>query len=336
MKNEITIGQILDDLKKKIYYPVYFLYGEESWFIDEISDFIGEHVLDETEKEFNQMIIYGKDVDTRTLIGYARRFPMMANYLVIIVKEAQQIDKIEELAPYIENPLKSTLLVICYKYEKIDRRKSFYKLVEKTGILFESPRIYDNKIPDWITDYIGQRNYRITPKAAYLLAEFLGNDLSRIVNELGKLTINLRKGQEINEEYVERNIGISKDFNVFELQKALGSKDILKANRIIQHFASNPKENPLVKVIPILYSFFAKVLIYHSLQDKSRKNVASELSVNPFFIPDFQVAARNYATGKLISVVSVLREYDLKAKGVDNVSASDGELMKEMIYKILH
>jgi len=293
-------------------------------------------VLDETEKEFNQMIVYGKDVDTGTLIGYARRFPMMANYQVIIVKEAQQIDKIEELAPYIENPLKSTLLVICYKYEKIDRRKSFYKLIEKTGILFESPRIYDNKIPDWISSYISQKNLHITPKATFLLAEFLGNDLSRIVNEIGKLTINLREGQEINEEYVERNIGISKDFNVFELQKALGSKDILKANRIIQHFASNPRENPLVKVIPILYSFFSKVLIYHSLQDKSRKNVASELSVNPFFIPDFQVAARNYATGKLISVISVLREYDLKAKGVNNVSASDGELMKEMIYKILH
>ena len=336
MKNELSLGQILDDLKKKIYYPIYFLYGEESWFIDEISDFIGEHVLDETEKEFNQMIIYGKDVDVRTVIGYARRFPMMANYQVIIVKEAQQIDKIEELASYVENPLKSTILVICYKYEKVDRRKSFYKLIEKTGVLFESPRIYDNKIPDWITGYMEQRNWRITPKAAILLAEFLGNDLSMIVNEIGKLTINLRKDQEINEEYVERNIGISKDFNVFELQKALGSKDILKANRIIQHFASNPRDNPLVKVIPILYGFFAKVLIFHSLQDKSRKNVAAELSVNPFFIPDFQVAARNFSTGKLISVISVLREYDVKAKGVDNVSASDGELMKEMIYKILH
>lgn len=335
-KNAFSFDNILSDLKKKIYYPVYFLSGEEAYFIDEISDYIEQNVLTDTEKEFNQTIIYGKDTDIPTLVSYAKRFPMMANYQVIIVKEAQDLDKIEELAGYIEHPLNSTLLVICYKYEKADRRKLFFKSIEKTGVLFDSPRLYDNQIPDWITDYIRKKNYTITTKATFLLAEFLGTDLSKIVNEISKLTINIPPGQEITEEYVEKNIGISKDFNVFELQKALGRRDIFKSNQIITHFAANPKENPLVKVIPLLYSYFSKVLIYHQLPDKSRNNVASVLSVNPFFVPDYQAAAGNFKVTKLISIISLLREYDLKAKGVDNLSATDGELMKELVFKILH
>jgi len=335
-KNTFSFENIMSDLKKKIYYPVYFLSGEEAYFIDEISDWIEQNVLTDTEKEFNQTIIYGKDSDIPTLVSYAKRFPMMANYQVIIVKEAQDLDKIEELAGYIEHPLNSTLLVICYKYEKADRRKSFFKSIEKTGVLFDSPRLYDNQIPEWITDYVRKKNYTITTKATFLLAEFLGTDLSKIVNEIGKLTINVPPGQEITEEYVEKNIGISKDFNVFELQKALGRKDIFKSNQIITHFAANPKENPLVKVIPLLYSYFSKVLIYHQLPDKSRNNVASVLSVNPYFVQDYQAAAGNFKVTRLISIISLLREYDLKAKGVDNLSATDGELMKELVFKILH
>ncbi len=335
-KNAFSFDNILSDLKKKIFYPVYFLYGEEAYFIDEISESIEQNVLTDTEKEFNQTIIYGKDTNIPTLVSYAKRFPMMANYQVIIVKEAQDLDKIEELAGYVEHPLNSTLLVICYKYEKIDRRKSFFKSIEKTGVLFESPRLYDNQIPDWITDYVRKKNYTITTKATFLLAEFLGTDLSKIVNEISKLTINIPPGQEITEEYVEKNIGISKDFNVFELQKALGRKDIFKSNQIITHFGANPKENPLVKVIPLLYSYFSKVLIYHHLPDKSRNNVASALSINPFFVQDYQAAAGNFKVTRLISIISLLREYDLKAKGVDNISATDGELMKELVFKILH
>jgi DNA polymerase-3 subunit delta len=261
---------------------------------------------------------------------------MMANYQVIIVKEAQDIDKIEELEPYLENPLTSTLLVLCYKYEKADRRKSFFKTVEKTGILFESPRLYDNKIPDWIANYVSKLNYSITPKACLLLTEFLGSDLSKVVNEIGKLTINIPAGQTITEESVERNIGISKDFNVFELQKALGRKDVLRSNQIISHFAANHRDNPLVKVIPMLYSFFSKLLIFHYLEDKSRNNVAAALSVNPFFVADYQQAASSYKVSKIVSIISILREYDLKAKGVDSTSTPDGELMKEMVFKILH
>ena len=335
-KNERSFEEILNNLKNKIYFPIYFLYGEEAFFIDEISELIENNVLNEMEKEFNLTIIYGKDTNIPLLISYARRYPMMANYQVIIVKEAQDIDKIEELAVYVENPMNSTLLVLCYKYEKIDGRKTFFKNIQKTGVLFESARLYDDKIPEWIRNYISSRKYSITPRACTLLSEYLGNDLSKIVNEIGKLIINIPPGQEISEDYIEKNIGISKDFNVFELQKALGRKDIFKANQIIRHFASNLKENPLVKTIPILYGFFSKVLIFHKLQDKSKFNAASALSVNPYFIPDYQVAAKNYTVAKLASVISTLRTYDGKAKGVDNISANDGELMKEMIFIILH
>ncbi len=335
-KNDTSYDNLLSNLKNHIYHPVYLLHGDESYFIDLISDYIEEHVLSDLEKEFNQTVVYGKDSEVHTLMSYAKRYPMMANYQVLIVKEAQDLDKIEEFQAYLENPLKSTILVLCYKYGKFDKRKSFYKSVEKHGVAFESARLYDNKIPEWINDYLRKRKYAITPKASALLLEFLGTDLGKIVNELQKLLINIPAGSEIDEDYVEKNIGISKDYNVFELQKALGRKDILKANQIILYFAANPRENPLPKVLPILSSFFAKVLQYHYLPDKSQNAVASALGIRPFFVADFQQAARSFSVRKLVSVISLLREYDLKGKGVDSISASDGDLMKEFIFKILH
>lgn len=332
-----SFENIMADLKNRIYRPVYLLMGDEPYYIDLISDFIEANILTETEKEFNQTILYGKDVKVPELISMARRYPMMANYQVIIVREAQSIDDIEAFANYAEEPVKSTILVFCYKYGKVDKRKSFPKHVEKKGVLFESARIYDSKIPDWITRYIGEIGYKITAKACMMLLEFLGNDLSKIVNEIGKLSINIPRGGTITEEFIEKYIGISKDFNVFELQKALGSKDVFKANQIIWYFAANPRDNPLQKVIPLLYSYFSKVLVYHSLADKSRNNAASALSVNPYFIGDYQVAARNYPLNRLAGVISILREYDVKSKGVDSTqSTGDGELMKEMVYRILH
>jgi DNA polymerase III subunit delta len=335
-KNEVSLDVLLAGLKNQIYYPVYLLHGEEPYFIDIVSDFIEQNVLNDLEKEFNQTIVYGKDCDVPTLVSYARRFPMMANYQVLIVKEAQDLVKPDELQSYIENPLTSTILVLCHKYGRVDGRLSWFKSVQKHGIVFESKKIYDNKIPDWIHGYLKDAGYTISPKAAEMLTEFLGADLGKIVNELQKLLINIPAGSEITEEYVEKNIGISKDFNVFELQKALGKKEILKANQIIRYFGANPRENPLVKVIPILSAYFSKLLTYHYLPDKSKNAVASALSVNPFFVADYQVAARNYPVGKLVSIISVLREFDLRSKGVDNGSATDGELMKEMIFRILH
>lgn len=316
------------------------LTGEEPYYIDQISDFIENNVLTDGEKEFNQSIIYGRDVDVPTIVSYAKRYPMMANYQVVIVKEAQDLDKpkpkIEELISYVEKPLPSTILVINYKYKKIDGRKKFAKLIAKKGVFFESKKIYENQVQGWITGYIEKQGLRVTPKASALLAEYLGLDLGKIVNEIGKLTINLQPGSEINDMLIEKNIGISKDYNIFELQEAISRRDILKANQIINYFAANPKDNPLVKTIILLYGYFSKVLMYHRLKDKSRSNAAASLNVNPFFLKGYELAARNYSIAKVVKIISYLREYDLKAKGVDNISATDGELYKELMYKILH
>ena len=332
----MKFNEIITDLKNKIYYPVYFLTGEEPFYIDEISSYIEKNVLSEDEKEFNQTVIYGRETDVPTIVSYAKRFPMMSNYQVVIVKEAQQINKIEELAPYIENPLKSTLLVICYKYRKFDKRTTFASKIKKNSVLFESAKLYDNKIPDWINDNLKQKGYSITPKASFLLSEYLGTDLSKISNEISKLIINLPENTQITDVHIEENIGISKDFNVFELQKTLGKKNVYKSNQIINYFAANPKENPIVKIIWILYIFFSKLLIYHQLKDRSRNNVASALSINPYFVYDYENAAKNYSFEKLSKIISYLREYDVKSKGVGNISAKDGELMKELVFKILH
>jgi len=332
----MTFDQIIDKLKNKIYYPVYFLSGEEAYYIDEISDYIEKNVLTETEKEFNQTIIYGRDTSVPAIISAAKRYPMMANYQVVIIKEAQDVQKIEELDHYVENPLQSTLLVINYKYKKIDKRKTFSKLVEKRGVLFESKKLYDNQVPEWINNFAGQRGYRITPKATAMLSEYLGTDLSKIVNEISKLILNIPAKAEINESLVEQNIGISKDFNIFELQNAIGTRNIVKANQIANYFAASPKENPLVKTILMLFSYFTKLLIYHQLTDKSRNNVASALSVSPLFVRDYEIAGRNYNQKKLAAIISLLHEYDLKSKGVNNVSTEEGELLRELLFKILH
>lgn len=332
----MTFDQVTQNLKNQIYHPVYLLHGDEAYYIDFLSDYIEEHVLTETEKEFNQTVVYGRDVDAATIVSYAKRFPMMANNQVLIIKEAQEVKDLEALTSYVQAPLSSTLLVVCHKYGKVDKRKSLAKAVDKNGVLFESPRMYDNKIPGWIEAYVKQRKYSITAKACFMLTEFLGTDLAKITNEIQKLIINIPPGTEINEDLVEKYIGISKDFNVFELQKALGTKNVFKANQIITYFGSNPRENPLVKVIPILYSFFSKVLLYQHLHDKSRNSAASALAVHPFFLQDYEATARNYSPSKVKSIIGILRVYDLKSKGVDNVSATDGELMKELMYRILH
>ncbi|MBN2174589.1 MAG: DNA polymerase III subunit delta [Bacteroidales bacterium] len=332
----MNFDQIIEDLKRKIYYTVYFLAGEEAYYIDEISDFIEENVLTDLEKEFNQTIVYGRDTDVKSIVSYAKRYPMMSNYQVVIIKEAQDVDNIEELLPYIEKPLNSTLLVINYKYKKIDKRKSFYKQVGKAGVLFESPLLYDNRVAGWITDFVGKKGYRINPKASEILAEYLGANLSKIVNEVGKLFINIPPGAEIDAVLIEQNIGISKDFNFFEFQNAIGSRNVFKANQIANYFAANPKENPLIRTITLLYTFFSKLLIYHQLEIKSKNNIASALSINPYFVSDYQLAGSNFSYRKVVQSISLLREYDLKSKGVDSVSTSEGELLKELLFKILH
>ena len=327
---------IITNLKNKIYHPIYLLMGEESYFIDQISDYIAKHVLTEEEKGFNQHILYGKDTDVDTIITYARRFPMMANHQVIIVREAQNIKKIEDLEPYVNNPLRSTILVINYKYKTIDKRKTFAKKIAQGGVLFESKKIYDNQLPAWINSYLKTLQYTIEPQASSMLAEYLGTDLSKVTNELNKLVIALPKGTKISPIHIEKNIGISKDFNIFELQNAVGERNILKSNQIINHFAANPGSNPLPRTISSLYSFFMKILTYHFMEDKSQNAVASSLQVHPFFVKSYTSAARQYPIRKVVEIMGILREFDMKSKGVGNVSSDPGYLQKEMIYKILH
>lgn len=345
--------EIMLDLKRKLYKPVYFLHGEESYFIDEIANYIEQNVLDETEKGFNQTVLYGRDTDLASIVSLAKGFPMMGERQVVIVKEAQTLREFAKkeaeggetskakkggdknpLAAYLENPQPATVLVFCYKYKKLDARSSLSKALAKEAVLFESKKLYDNKVPDWITSYLKDRKYSITPHASALLAEYLGNDLSKIANELGKLFISIPQGSEITIDHIQDNIGLSKDFNVFELQDAIGKKDALKANRIVQYFAANPKDNPLIMTTASLYGYFQKILLYHFVPDKSK--AASALGVNPYFIQGYQNAARNYPTAKLKHIFGYLRECDLKSKGIDNASTEDGDLLKEMVFKILH
>jgi DNA polymerase-3 subunit delta len=327
---------ILSDINRRIYYPVYLFSGEEPYFIDQLSDAIENGVLSEDEKGFNLTVLYGRDADAQTIIENAKRYPMVASHHVVIVKEAQDIKTIDELSGYAEKPVDSTILVICHKYRKYDKRKSLVKNVEKKGVFFESARIREDKMPAWISAQVAAQGYTISPKANTMMADFLGNDLGKVDNELKKLYISLPKGSQITEKIVEDNIGISKDYNIFELQNAIRERNIVKANRIIAYFASNPKENSIVKNINLLYGYFTKLLLYHSLPDKSNKEVASALGINPYFANDYHTAGRNYPFEKATRVISLLREYDLKSKGLGNGSADENELTKELIYKILH
>jgi len=335
----MSFEQIMAELKKKQYRSIYFLMGEEPYFLDLITDYISENALSEDEKGFNHVIMYGKDTDIYTVVDAAKRFPMMSQHQVVIVKEAQKLKGIDMLVHYAEKPLKSTILVICYKYGTLDKRLKLYKTLDKSkdAAVFESKKMYDNQIPTWIITYLTERNFSIAPAAAVMLADYLGADLSKVVNELNKLMIILPANEKkITLEHIETNVGISKDYNVFELRKALGEKDVLKANRIIDYFARNPNANPIVTVIWSLTSYFVSILTYHYLSDKSQSAVASALKVNPFFVKDYVAAAQKYPAQKIVQIISILREYDLKSKGVGSSSASNGDLLREMVFKILH
>jgi DNA polymerase-3 subunit delta len=334
----MDFDQILSDLKNKAYKPIYFLMGDESYFIDEITDYVAKNALTESEKVFNQVVLYGKDIDAIGIIDASRRFPMMAQNQVVIVKEAQNIKNIEELVHYVEKPLRSTILVVNYKYKTIDKRKKLYNAIEKNGgVVLIADKIYEDKVPGWISKYLALRGFAIAPEASALIAEFLGNDLSKIANELNKLLITMPSSvKKITADMVEKNIGISKEFNNFELQKALVARDVLKSNRIIGYFDKNPKDNPMVLTVSLLFSFFSKVFTYHFLKDKSKGAVASALKINPYFVSEYELAAKRYAPPKLVEIISLLRDYDLKSKGVGNSSATDGDLLREMIFRILH
>lgn len=329
------VKSIINDLKNGNTKPIYFLMGEEPYYIDGISKYIEENVLSEEEKGFNQMVLYGRDVTIEDVVSNAKRYPMMAEKQVVIVKEAQDLSRtIENLLSYAINPQPTTILVLCYKYKTLDKRKKLAKQIANIGVLFESKKLYDNQVPDWIKRVLAGKGYTITPKAAQMLVEFLGNDLSKVNNELEKLQLILKPGEQITPQLIEENIGISKDFNNFELQNAIGERDMKKAFAIVQYFSQNPKNNPIVVTVGLLYGFFSKLLKYHALTNKG--DAPKALGVHPFFIKDYQTAARNFPMKKVSAAISAIREVDMKSKGVGAANLSQGDLLKELLIKIFN
>lgn len=311
--------------------------GEEPYYIDKISDYIEDNILDEAEKGFNQMVLYGRDVTIDDVVSNAKRYPMMSERQVVIVKEAQDLSRtIEKLITYVENPQPTTVLVVNYKYKKIDKRKALYKALNKKGFIYESKKLYNNQVPDWIRRVLSGQGYSITPKASQMLVEFLGTDLSKIENELNKLKIVLPKESQITPEAIEENIGISKDFNNFELRKAVGERDVAKAFRIVKYFGDNPKDNPMVVTVSLLFNFFSQLLQYHGLNDKSPRSVASALKINPYFVNEYSSAARNYPMKSVSRAVAVLRDFDVKGKGVGANAVPQKDLLKELLVKIFN
>lgn len=332
-----SIRQIVEDVKNLDVKPIYFLMGEEAYYIDKISDYIEKNLLKEEEKGFNQMVLYGRDVTVEEIISQAKRYPMMAERQVVIVKEAQDLVRtIEKLVSYAENPQPSTVLVICYKYKSLDKRKKLGKIIAQNGVLFESKKLYENQVGEWISSNLKDRGYEIEPKAVHMLVEFLGTNLAKIDNELEKLSLILESGTKITAVHIEENIGISKDYNNFELRKAVGEKQYVKANQIINYFAENPKTNPLIMTISLLNSFFTQLLMYHGLKDKGRINAAKMLKISPYFVSDYQRAAANYPMRKVAQVISYLRDADVKSKGVGASSMTQADILKQLLFKIMH
>lgn len=329
--------EIISELRQGVFRPVYFLMGDEPYFIDRISGIIEHHALPEDQRSFNQSVFYGSDIDVPTLIAEARRYPMMAERVVIIVREAQRMRQIEELASYVENPLESTVLVICYKYKKLDKRKKLYKSLSNRFVVLESKKLYENEVPAWIGQSLKERGLASTPEAQQLLAEYLGTDLGRIDQELGKLELVMEAGQAVDARAVEENVGISKDYNNFELTKALALGDYAKAFRIQQYFEANPKDNPLVMTMSILYAFFSKLMIVHQAKDKTPRGLSGLLGVNPYFVKDYQQGAARYDMKKLARIIGYLRECDRRSKGIGSTNAvTDSEHLKELLVKIVH
>lgn len=329
--------KIVNDIKSGNIKPIYFLMGEEPYYIDKLANYIEEKVLNEEEKGFNQTVLYGRDVSIEDIISTAKRYPMMAERQVVIVKEAQDLIRtIDKLESYAEKPMPSTVLVFCYKYKTLDKRKKLTKLLAKSGVVYESKKLYENQVGDWIKRVLSGKKYAIEPKASAMLVEFLGTDLSKINNELEKLQIILPVGSTITPKHIEENIGFSKDFNVFELRKALGERNQLKAYTIAENFAQNPKDNPMVVTTSLVFGFFIQLLKYHGLKDRNPKNVAAVLGVNPFFLKEYDVALKNYPMKKVSQIIAALRDIDVKSKGVGANTLSQSDLLREMLYKIFN
>ncbi len=331
----MSVEKILADWKKKAFKPVYWLEGEEEYYIDKLVDYAEHHILPESEAAFNLSVFYGKDADCAALLNACRRYPMFAERQVVLLKEAQQMRDIDKLESYIENPLSSTVFVVSYKEKKVDGRSRLARLLKEKAELFTTKKMYDNQLPEWTNELVRSKGYSISQKALTLLVDHLGNDLSRIDNEIEKVLVNLGARKTINEDDIERYVGVSKEYNVFELQDALVKKDLAKAIRIIQYFEGNPKAAPIQMILPALYNFFSKTYMLFGQLGKDEKGMAAGIGVNPFFIKDYMAAASNYSYEGVESALLLLHEYNLKSIGINSIAAEDASLLKEMVVKMM-
>ena len=337
------IKQIENDIKNNTFSPIYLLMGEEEYYIDYLTKLIQNNSLKDHEKDFNLNIVYGKDTSIADIISISKQYPVMSEKKLVIVKEAQDLVKndidgnsLDDLISYVNSPLDSTILVLNFKHKSLDKRKAIYKAILKNGLVFESKKLYENQAQDWIVSYLKSFEFTIDKKCSFLIIDLLGTDINKIANELDKLIVLKSKVKTINSGDVEKFIGISKEFNVFELRKAIGEKNLFKCMKIIDYFSKNPKSNPIVVIVSLIFDFFVKLFIYHSLSDKSDKSVASALKVNPYFVKDYSSAARNYSMKSISSKISILREFDLKSKGLGATNITNSDLLKELIFKLLH
>lgn len=333
---------VLQEIKAGRLAPIYFLQGEEPFYIDQIADYIEKNILSDAEKGFNQMVLYGKDAPMALILNQARRFPMMSERQVVIVKEAQEIPDLGKedgkklLESYVKNPLPSTILVFCHKYKTVDGRSSLAKILDKHAILMSTKKLYDNQLPDWIEQHVKATGNSIDPKAAFMLAEYIGNDLARLSNEIQKLLLNFTEKVSIDSAMVQKYVGISKEYNTFELQKALALRDVVKANQIIQYFEGNPKNNPAILVIAFLFSYYSKLLQLHHQKAYNETEAAKILGLHPFIAKEYVLATRNYPLHKVIQNISWLQQADLQSKGVIGGSISDGQILKELVFRLMH
>lgn len=330
------VSDIIQQFKDKKPRPIYWLHGEEPFYIDKISNAATSVLLEEHEKDFNQTIVYGKDTDLNALLGQLKQFPMMSDFQLVVLKEAQDVKNWEVLESYFEQPVPSTVFVICHKYKKADARKKFIKSIQKTGVVFESKKIYENQMDGWIRNFLKSKNFTISVKASALLIDFLGNDLSKVVNELEKLSIVLAPETEINETHIEENIGISKDYNPFELSNSVAKRDVLKAYKIINYFDQNPKAAHITMLIPSLFGFFERLMRAHFMGIKNSNDAQSKLRMNYYAAQELVAAMRIYNPKKIAVNISILHEYDLKSKGINRGPGSDADLLRELIFQLMH
>ncbi|MFA6736398.1 MAG: DNA polymerase III subunit delta [Saccharofermentanales bacterium] len=333
-----SFESIRNDIRRRQFKPIYLLMGDEGFFIDELTTLISDTLLTEVEKDFNMLTFYGADSDVNLIISSARRFPMMSDHQLIIVKEAQQLDQFELLDHYVKNPMLSTVLVINYKHGSVDKRKSLVKHIDKIGVVFESKKLYDNQIPAFITSWFREKEIGIDEKSAQMLTDHLGNEISKLIPQLQKLEVSPAEGaRRVTSDLIEKNVGISKEFNNFELQKAIITKNVLAANRIVDYFSRNPKENPMMVTVAILFNYFSNLLECFWLPQKDEQSIMAALNMrSSFFVRDYMTGLRNYNAGKVMEIISDLRTFDARSKGVDNISASQGELLRELVYRMMH